>query len=191
MMHILKPNQFSGDALTEHIELEEELSPFLDRSDELNQAYFDAVIRKAKGLFDALFPKGEAFTIVYHVYGDHPGNTGMFRLIRDKSLRFQTTVIRSEEEEEALWTYIVPIPDRSQLHTSRLLEAICHQDFPPLRPRLRGWATSYPAVQFIHQTDGHVLFVYDDRGAYIRATSPTHLQSLKQKIPRPTCLKKT
>lgn len=182
MMHILKPNQFSGDALTEHIELEEELSPFLDQSDELNQAYFDAVIRKAKGLFDTLFPNGEGFTLVYHVYGDHPGNTGMFRLIRDKSLRFQTALIRSEEEEETLWTYIVPIADRDQIRMSRLLEAICHQDFQPLRPRLRGWAMSYPAVQFIHQEAGHVLFVYDDRGAYIRGTSPEHLQAIKQKI---------
>lgn len=181
-MHILKPNQFSGEPLTEHIELEEELSPFLNRSDELNQAYFDAVIRKAKGLFDTLFPKGEAFTLVYHVYGDHPGNTGMFRLIRDKSLRFQTSVIRSEEEEETLWTYIVPIADRDQLRMSHLLTAICHQDFQPLRPRLRGWATSYPTVQFIHQKEGHVLFVYDDRGAYIRGTSPEHLQVLKQKV---------
>gem|GEM_PF-5150140 len=184
-MHVLKPNQFSGDALTEHIELEEELSPFLDHSDELNQVYFEAVIRKAKGLFDILFPKGEAFTLVYHVYGDHLRNTGMFRFIRDKSLRYQTTVTRCKVVEETLWTYTVPIVGREQLHVYRLLEAICHQDFPPLMPRFRDRGTTYPAIQFIHQNSRHVLFVYDDRGAYIRGTSPEHLQELKQKISPP------
>ena len=190
-MHVLKPNHFSGNAFTEHIELEEELSPYVAQSDKLNQAYFQAVTRKAKGLFDALFPKDEPFALVYHVYGNHPGNTGMFRFIRDKSLRYQTTATRSSEEDETLWTYIVPIVDRDQIRVYRLLEAICNQDFPPLTPRLRDSGTSYPAIQFIHQGTGHVLFIYDDRGAYIRASSHNHLQTLKQKIPRPTCLKKT
>ena len=171
-MSFLRPDQFSGDAWTAHLELEETLSPTID--DALNPAYFEAVVRRAHQLFETFFQTGDPIRIVWHVYGRPVGPTRLFRYIRDKSVRFETTATLTTFEDEPLWTFTVPVADKSVLRVRPLLEAICYQDFfTRSNPRL---------VQFIHERDGHVLFVYDDRGAYIRGTSVSHLEALKQKI---------
>ena len=183
-MSFLRPDQFSGEALTEHIELEDTLSPYVGiNSYELNLAYFEAVVRHAHQLFDALFQAGDSIRIVWHVYGRPIGPTRLFRYIRDKSVRFKTTATSTTFDDEPFWTFTVSVSDKSMIRIRPLLEAICYQDFyTRSKPRLNGDLTTYPFVQFIHERDGHILFVYDDRGAYIRGTSPPHLQSLKQKI---------
>ncbi|TCI48170.1 MULTISPECIES: hypothetical protein [unclassified Exiguobacterium] len=182
-MQILRPDQFSGDPLTAHIELEETMSPYIE-SDVYNPAYFQAVLQKAHDLFDALFDEGDAILLVYHVYGTAFTPTHLFRFIRDRNARFKTTLTRSVLHEETIRTYTVAISGRSQLRLHALLEAICHQDFH-FSPRLCRHRWTCPSIQFIHQTKNHVLFIYDDRGAYIRGTSPEHLEALKQKISPP------
>ncbi|WP_214814348.1 hypothetical protein [Exiguobacterium sp. s196] len=183
-MSVLRPDQFSGEALTEHIELEDTLSPYVDiKSYELNLEYFEAVVRHAQQLFDALFEEGDPIRIVWHVHGQPVKPTLLFRYIRDKSVRFKTIATSCTFDDEPLWMFTVPVADKSEIRVRPLLEAICYQDFyTKSKPRLNGEFTTYPLVQFIHEREGHVLFVYDDRGAYIRGTSPAHLQSLKQKI---------
>lgn len=180
-MSFLRPDQFSDDAWTAHLELEDTLSPTM--GDALNVAYFEAVVRHAHQLFDTFFQVGDPIRIVWHVYGRPVGPTRLFRYIRDKSVRFETTATSTTFEDEPLWTFTVPVADKSVLRVRPLLEAICYQDFyTRANPRLNGNLTTYPFVQFIHERDGHVLFVYDDRGAYIRGTSVSHLEALKQKI---------
>lgn len=182
-MQILRPDQFSDDPLTVHLELEETMSPYIE-SGVYNPAYFQAVVQKAYDLFDALFAEGGPIVLVYHVYGNSFAPTHLFRFIRDRDARYKATLTRSVLEEEVVRTYTVHISDKSQLRVYALLEAICHQDFR-FSPRLCRRRGMCPYVQFIHQKAGHVLFVYDDRGAYVRGTSPEHLQALKQKISPP------
>ena len=186
-MSFLRTDQFSGEALTEHIELVDTLSPYVGiNSFEMNLAYFEAVVHHAHQLFDALFQAGDPILIVCHVYGQPAKPTRLFRYIRDKSVRFKTTATSSTFDDEPLWVFTMPVADKSVIRIRPLLEAICYQDFyTRSKPRLNGYLTTYPFVQFIHERDGHILFVYDDRGAYIRGTSPTHLQLLKQKISPP------
>ena len=76
---VLRPDQFSGEALTEHIELEDTLSPYVDiKSDELNLEYFETVVRRAQQLFDALFEEGDPIRIVWH-WGSRSHSSGNVR----------------------------------------------------------------------------------------------------------------
>ena len=182
-MQILRPDEFSCDPLTHHIELEEESSPYLN-SDVLNPAYFQSVVKKSHDLVDALFEEGDPILLVYHVYGSPFQPTYLSRFIRNREARYNTTLTQTALGEEAVWTATVPIPDKKQLRLHSLLEAICHQDFH-FTPRLCRRCGTCPSVQLIHRTKGYVLFIYDDRGAYIRGTSIEQLQAIQQKISPP------
>ncbi|MBM7839806.1 hypothetical protein JOC54_003086 [Alkalihalobacillus xiaoxiensis] len=175
-----------------HFSLGQGMYQFKDNG-ELDPAYFKTVSQQAYTLFNELVDEGDHLFLVAHLYKAKDQEK---RLRKTKVFH---TYVKNRQELKHVRVKTEPYPyeiddgksyemqqfslrcKRGDLRMKPLLQAICHEDFPSLKPRLEGYVTGYPDVWFINETKKRIFHLYDDRGCEIIAHDEQEIRTLYHK----------
>ncbi|HEO8421979.1 DUF3885 domain-containing protein [Niallia sp. FSL W8-0635] len=178
-----------------HFEFAKELYPLKEGKEKLNPAYFRTVYHQAISLFHHLFALEDKFLFVTNIYwykDDARRRKKKIKAynyyIKSKDVLFslkQETLPYLFEEEEALDYCTSQFSlecTKQDIIYPLLIQAICNQDFPSLKPRLSNPYYSYePDIFLINVTKNIIFFIYDDRGCEVIAENIETLHPLYRK----------
>ncbi|RJS50177.1 hypothetical protein [Bacillus sp. PK3_68] len=177
-------DSFMEHKFSVHLQLEKNLSPFKDDSDELNELYFKSVYKNAISIFEDLFQNGDSVFLVLHIRSDLPltRKTGIYeKYVKNPNIyKLACKKVFLEDEQEQIIQYSL-LCQREQLSYKQLIKAICNQDFRSLKPRLKDKNTYYPEIFFININKNIILNIYDDRGGFILLNNPEDHKYLENK----------
>lgn len=182
--HVLEES-FSERPLTLSLDLEKELYQIQHNSDELNMAYFKKVYQKSLTLFEDLFQEDDRLYLVVRVRKDRHSppakSTEIFeRYLKNNKNRYTIEFEKKNvRDEEVIFQYTRLLPNRQVIYYTKLLEAICNQDFPELYPRFKSRQTYYPEIFFVNADQDIILHIFDDRGCFILTNNETRFELLK------------
>ena len=183
--HVLEES-FSERPLTLSLDLEKELYQIQHNSDELNMAYFKKVYQKSLTLFEDLFQEDDRLYLVVRVRKDRHSppakSTEIFeRYLKNNKNRYTIEFEKKNvSDEEVIFQYTRLLPNRQVIYYTKLLEAICNQDFPELYPRFKSRQTYYPEIFFVNADQDIILHIFDDRGCFILTNNETRFELLKE-----------
>ncbi|GAA0288060.1 hypothetical protein GGQ92_003031 [Gracilibacillus halotolerans] len=180
---VLKPSLYSQWNNRLHFELAKGLYQMNNRTDELNQNYFNAVYNQALTLFNMIFSDEDTMFLVTNIHQTKQDTKKSIRkmkvyrhYIKNKTIRFQLrqkTVSYLLDEEDYYFSSQFSLECKKQdISYPLLIKAICNQDFSSLKPTISTPDYSYnPEVFFINVTKNVIFYIYDDRGCEIIATN--------------------
>lgn len=175
---------FAERPLTLSLDLQKELYQI---SDELNMAYFEKVYQKSLTLFEDLFQEDDRLYLVVRVRKDRHSSpaksTEIFeRFLKNNKNRYTIEFEKKDvcDEEEVIYQYARLLPNRQVIYYTKLLKAICNQDFPELYPRFKSRRTYYPEIFFVNADQDIILHIFDDRGCFILTNNETRFEFLKE-----------
>lgn len=192
---VLKPSLCQQWHNSLDFQFAKELYPLKEGTDELNPDYFRTVYHQANSLFQDLISLEDQLFFVtnIHWHKDYARSRKKklkvyHRYVKGKDMRFplrQETLpyLFEEEEAEDYCTSQFSLKCRKQdIVYPLLIQAICNQDFPPLKPRISNSSFSNePNVFFINVTKNIIYFIYDDRGCEVIAKDMETLQPIRMK----------
>lgn len=192
---VIKPSLYWQWKSSIHFNLAMELSPFKDGIDKLNPQYFKETYEKAILYFNELFSDDDEIFLVTNYYHHKKQRISRHKLkvyahyIKNKDIKFRLQqkicpyVFEEEEEAKDYCTSQFSLLCRKRdIRYPLLLEAICNQDFPPLKPNLRHRDSVYsPNVFFINASKDIIFFIYDDRGCEVIAKDFETIRPLYEK----------
>lgn len=192
---VLKPSLYYQWNKSIHFELAKGMYQLKDKTDELNPNYFNTVYDQALTLFNALFSDEDKIFLVTNVY-QFKGFVKKSRrkmkvyrhYIKNKDIRFhlkQETVpymFDDEEAEEKCTAQFSLQCGKQDIRYPLLIQAICNQDFPSLKPRLHNPFGLYePDVFFVNVTKNLIFYIYDDRGCEVIASDIETIRPIYEK----------
>ena len=148
---ILKPSLYEQWNKSIHFELAKGLYQLKDKNDELNPDYFNTVYDQAISLFNNLFSDEDKILLVTNVYQHKDYLKRSKRRIKVFSHYIKSKDVRFRLKQETLPYLFDDEEEAGDYCTSRfslechkrdiwyplLMKAICNQDFPSLKPRLK------------------------------------------------------
>jgi hypothetical protein len=167
-----------------HLQLEMNLSQFINDSDELNELYFESIYSNAISIFEDLFQSDDSIFLVSHIRSDLPltRKIGIYeKYVKNPNIyKIECKKVNLEDEQEQIIQYSF-LCQGEQLSYKQLIKAICNQDFRSLKPRLKDKNTYYPEIFFINENKNIIFNIYDDRGGFILLNNSKGCEFIRNK----------
>ncbi|MFF2880386.1 DUF3885 domain-containing protein [Bacillus thuringiensis] len=178
-----------------HFDFGKDKYQIVEGTDDLNMEYFSQLYTDNKYLFEDIFLKEDVVFVVANVYRfkkeniKTPQKINIYnKYIKKRDLKFrirqETLPFLFEDEEADLYcTSQFSLKCLAEdIKYELLIQAVNHEDFPDLYPRLgRKKEVSYPDVFLINATKDIVMFIYDDRGCEVIAKNKEIIRGLYEK----------
>ena len=144
-----------------------------------DDAYFHEVVRRAMGLFEAVFQTDDPVLVVQQQWRGK-----RVRIKHNSFLLRQLNLTKSQLSFQQIgnpypqafqpgrWNRVCAATTASCIPYAAIFEAISRQDFPALKPVL------YHDIFFLNQRTGIIFHMYDDRGIDIIAPTASVLQHI-------------
>ncbi len=167
-----------------HFDFAKELYPLKEGAEELNPIYFRTVYHQASSLFHDLFSLEDKLFFVTNIYWHKDDARRRKKKIKVYHHYIKRKDVRLSLKQEKLPYLFEDEAEAFDYCTSQfslectkqdidyrlLIQAICNQDFPSLKPSLTNPYYRYePDVFFINITKNIIFFLYDDRGCEVIA----------------------